>query len=101
MMIVQETQIRKIASVFRRAGYAVQVSVSQTTSSAYCHIGHPSRNGGLTTLATVRVSTHNKPGWNRAGWLAGLKSYYDTRDASRGGWKTIADKLQRRLAKSL
>lgn len=97
-MIAQETQIRKVASVFRRMGYTVQVDVSKSTSSAYAHIGRPSRNGGLCTLATVRVSSHNKPGWSRAGWLSGMASkYYDSRDTSRRGWAKIVERVQAKL----
>lgn len=81
-MTYNETLIRKAASLARRAGFWVIISDSHTTGSSYLYVGRPSKEGGLTTLAKLRVSDHRRPGYFRGGWIGGGLSF-DLRPRSR------------------
>lgn len=81
MMRYTQTLVRKAASLARRRGWWTIVSDSNTTESAYVYLGFPSKKGGFTTHATMRVSCHRKPGWMRGGWI--MRAYYDLRPRSR------------------
>lgn len=69
MLSYNQLLIRKAASLARSAGFRVIVSDSYSTESSYLYIGQPSKYGGFTTFAQLRVSNHCMPGRRCGGWI--------------------------------